>query len=395
MRTARGRTLLGGVAVWLLLAVLAPAFAAAGSISGTVTAAGGGSIEGIEVCARPEPYEFETECVATDVAGSYGLVDLPAADYRIRLSADEGNLRYISEYYDDTIYSYEADLFELEAGEDATVDAELAEGGSISGTVVDETTAEPIEGLWPCASAEWIVRCGPTNADGEYIINGLPTGTYKVEFWGANAVNYLTEWYDDSPTIGTSTAVEVTAPATTPGKDAELAPGAQILGRVTESGTGAPLEGELVCAEEPGFDGYEQAGCDLTDESGEYTIRGLPAGTYIVSFGLEYAPEFGSPVHGQWWQGASSREEAEPITIAPPETRAEINAVLPNPYSPPEPEPDPVLGSGSPDSAAVTPPALVLKKPLPRCKKGFHRKLVKGKKRCVRKHRRHRKPTHR
>ncbi|HKH63824.1 MAG TPA: carboxypeptidase regulatory-like domain-containing protein, partial [Solirubrobacterales bacterium] len=314
-----------------MLAALAPALAAASSISGTVTAAGEGPIEGIEVCARPEPHEFATDCVETDVAGSYSLLNLPAADYRIRFSADASNLRYVSEYYDDAVYSYEADLFELEAEEAATVDADLAEGGSISGRVVDETTAEPIEGLWPCASAEWIVRCGPTNANGEYIINGLPTNTYKVGFWGENAVNYLAEWYDDSPTIGTSTAVEVTAPATTPGRDAELAPGAQILGRVTEFGTGAPLEGELVCAEEPGFEGYEQAGCGWTEESGEYAIRGLPAGTYIVSFGLEYAPEFGSPIRGQWWQGASSREEAEPIVIAPPETRADINGVLPNP----------------------------------------------------------------
>jgi len=385
MRIARSRTLFGGVAFWLMLVALAPALAAANSISGTVTGAGEGPIEGIEVCARPEPHEFETACVVTDVTGSYSLLNLPAADYRIGFSADASNLRFVSEYYDDAIYSYEADLFELEVEDDATVDADLAEGGSISGRVVDETTAEPIEGLWPCALAEWIVRCGPTNANGEYIINGLPTDTYKVEFWGANAVNYLTEWYDDSPTVGTSTAVEVTAPTTTPGTDAELAPGAQILGRVTGFGTGAPLEDELVCAEEPGFEGYEQAGCGWTDATGEYAIRGLPAGTYIVSFGLEYAPELDSPIRGQWWQGAASREEADPITIAPPETRSGIDGQLPDPFA--LRGPDIELSSNPPPRASTLPS--VVRTPPKKCKIGFRRKLIKGKKRCVRKHRRH------
>jgi len=373
--------------VCLCLAGFAPSPAIAGSISGTVTAEGGGAIEGIEVCPRPQPFYFETVCVETGADGHYGSSGLPAGDYRISFSAYRDNLKYVDEYYEDKVRFWEADLLHLGEGEAATVDAELAEGGSISGTVVDETNDQPIEGLWACVIDEegWTPRCAPSDATGEYIINGLSSGSYNVEYRGENIVNYLTEFYEDADTWAAATEVDVTAPAATSGIDAKLAPGAQILGRVTEIGTGAPFSNELVCAEEPGFEGYEQAGCDWTDDSGEYAIRGLPAGTYVVSFGLEYAPLTDYLMRGEWWQDATSIADADPIAIAPPETRTGIDAQLPDPYWLPDPDPEP--GSVSPAPPASKP---VVKLPPRPCKKGFHRKLVKGKKRCVRKHRRHR-----
>jgi hypothetical protein len=377
--------------VFICLTGAATGSAFASSISGTVTAEGGGPIEGVEVCPWPVPYAFETDCVETGADGHYSYPNLPAADYRISFSVSQDNLKYVNEYYDDTIAG-EADLLHLGEGEDATVDAELAEGGSISGRVLDEANDQPIEGLWVCAWAEWVSRCGPTDAAGDYIVNGLPSDDYIVEFRSENIVNYLLEYYDNTDDFGLSTHVAVTAPAVTPEIDAKLAPGAEILGRLTVTGTGEPIRRELVCAEEPGFEGWQQAGCDVTDDSGNYAIRGLPAGTYIVSFGLEYAPDFGGLlVRGEWWHGAPSREEAEPITIAPPETRGGIDGHLPDPFAPFEPDPE--LSSSPPPAASTLP--LVIKAPPKNCKKGFHRKLVKGKKRCVRKQRRHRHRKHR
>jgi hypothetical protein len=378
------KRLFGGLATWLALAALVPVFAAASSISGTVsdenTHAG---IAGIEVCPTPQPYTFETTCVETDSSGHYLLAGLPGGNYLVHFSAERNNLRYVSEFYDNKSYSFEADLFALGAAEDRTLNVELAEGGSISGTVADEGTGLPIAGIRACAiDHEGIPpRCASSNSNGEYILNGIPTGEYSVEFEGGNRVNYLREFYEDAETWAAATKVSVTAPATTPGIDGKLAPGAQILGHVSQVGTGLPLPGVFVCAMEkaPG----EREGCDSTDSEGNYAIRSLEAGTYYVAFERESLP-FG-PSALQWWNGAESIAEADPIEIAPPETRGDIDGQLNKPiWLPPE-------GEKRPES----PPPPPGPKPPVKCKKGFYRKLVKGKPRCVRKHKHHRHQHHR
>lgn len=82
------------VALCGALGAMAPAMASAGSISGTVTAEGGGAIQGVEVCPRPEPYAFETDCTETDVSGDYRLDGLPAHSYYLRFYTHGNNLNY-------------------------------------------------------------------------------------------------------------------------------------------------------------------------------------------------------------------------------------------------------------------------------------------------------------
>lgn len=105
------RRFLGCLATWLALAVSVPALAAAGSISGTVTTEGGQPIAGVQVCGIPEPEASETVCDETDSAGSYQLLELFGADYRIRFSGEQNNLRYVSEWYDDATYFTDIDVF--------------------------------------------------------------------------------------------------------------------------------------------------------------------------------------------------------------------------------------------------------------------------------------------
>jgi hypothetical protein len=64
--------------------------------------------------------------------------------------------------------------------------------------------------------------------------------------------------------------------------DAELQPGGQITGKVTNASTHAPLANASVCAvEEPG---EESGSCGDTNSAGEYTVAGLRSGSYKVSF---------------------------------------------------------------------------------------------------------------
>lgn len=375
----------GAVAALCMLGALLPGAAVAASITGTVSAESTHvGIAGVEVCLTPQPYTFEVDCVETDSGGHYEIGELRATQYRIGFSAFRNNLRYVSEFYDDVTYYEEADLVSVAWDEARVLDVELAEGGSISGTVTDETTGQPIAGLHICATGEdrMANRCAISDANGNYTVNGLRSGNHVVEFEGGNEVNYLRELYDDAETVAQATDVPVNPPATTFGIDAEMARGAEILGHVSQVGTGIPIHDVFVCANEQ--DPGEHQGCDMTDADGNYAIRSLPAATYLVAFEMEYMP-FGL-IADQWWNGVETIEEATPIAIAPPETRTGIDGQVTRgnwgPWpAPPEP---------APEASPPAPPVATTSASNPRvrkCRKGFHRRWVKGKKRCVRKHR--------
>lgn len=354
-----------------------PAAATAGSISGTVTAENGGApIGGVEVCPRRQPYTVETDCTVTDGAGRYSLSSLPEGSYMLYFSANSANLKYVSEFYDNKRYPWESNLVPVGWNQSLTgLDVQLAEGGSISGVVSEEGTGNPIAGIRACASDHEGIpeRCANSGANGEYRINGLRSGEYRVEFEGGNRANYLREFYKDAPSGTTAEEVEVEAPNLTPGIDVALTPGAQILGHVSDVVDGGPVPDVMVCAE---AQVGEFQDCDLTDAAGDYALRSLPAGAYLIAFELEYLP-FGT-VAEQWWKGVSLKAEATPIEIAPPETREEIDGRVSRPYreSPPE----------LPPMVRYEPKPEVKKTPPPKCRKGFHRKRIAAKARCVRKH---------
>jgi hypothetical protein len=376
----RGRRAFYATVALCALGALVPATSIASSISGTVADQGSHlGIGGVEVCPTPQPYVFETSCTETDSGGHYVLSGLPGGSYTVFFSANRNNLKYVSEFYTGKRYDWEADLLSLGASENRSLDVELVEGGSIGGAVTDETSGLPIAGIRACAiDHEGIpTRCSDTDGSGGYALNGLPSGEYSVEFEGGNRVNYLREFYEDAETWAAATKVSVTAPVATTGIDDELGPGAQIIGQVSQVGTGLPLPNVFVCAIEPAPG--ERQGCDTTDSAGDYAIRSLEGSTYLVAFELEYQPT--GPLAPQWWNGASSMADADPIAIAPPETRTGIDGQLNKQDWPPAP-----VKSSPPPPAAVHDPR-------PHgCKKRFQHKTVKGEARCVRKHkhRRHR-----
>lgn len=360
------------------LAVL-PVAAMAGSIAGTVTAENGGApIGGVEVCPKRQPYTVETDCTMTNGSGNYSLSGLPEGSYMLHFSAGPANLKYINEFYSDKRYYWEAeaDLVSVAWSQDLSgLDVQLAEGGSISGVVSEDSTGIPIAGIRVCASDHEGIpeRCANSGPGGEYQINGLWSDKYRIEFEGGNRVNYLREFYKDAASVAGAEKVEVKAPNLVSGINATLAPGAQILGHVSDVADGGPVSDVMVCAE---AQVGEFQDCDWTDAAGDYALRSLPASTYLVAFELEYLP-FGT-VAEQWWQGVSLKAEATPLEIAPPETRSGIDGRVRRPYRELPPERPPLVTYG-------TKP---VKKPgLPKCRKAFHRKKVAGKSRCVRKYR--------
>lgn len=387
---ARVRLTTIAVALCGSLGLAVPSLAAAGSISGTVTAEGGGPIQGVEVCTRSEPFSFESPCDQTNAGGAYEIDGLPAASYHVAFFTYVNDLNYVPESYDDQPVNLAGgDLVSVGATQDVTgIDAELEEGGIIEGRAEDGETSGPAVGVEVCATASFPVEysaCGITGADGSYAINALKTGEYTVSFEGWNNVNYLKRWYDEAESSSLAIKVPVTAGAPpVTDIDAVLQPGSQVLGRVTEAGTGAALKDVEVCV----YDAMlapplEYAGpCDHTDASGNYAIRSLPASTYKVVFSPEPKPEFilDDTFFEQWWKGAASVDEATPIALTPPQAATGVDAQLVNMIERPKPEPIQVTFFPRPPGP---------KPPPKKCRRGFHKKKVKGKVRCVRKHKRH------
>jgi molybdopterin-binding protein len=370
-------------------AVAGPAAAApAGSISGTVTdsTSAHSGIANIYVCALGlEPMTTTSECGFTEGDGDYVIDGLGAGEYVVWFRDESAGLNYVSEYYDDKPTRATATKVVVGSGPVEEVDAELASGGQITGTVTDVDTDLSIEGVEACAPnvvPPEVIECDRTDENGEYAINSLASGSYTVEFSVEGSPNYVRQYYNLKPNWFEAEPVAVTAGAITPGIDAEMEEGVQVTGTITEAGTGDLLKWLGICALDPSTE--ESVGCASSELDGSYSIAGLPPGEYVVGFAIDHKEE-GMVLHPdgyvrQYFDLKPTFAAADPVGGAPgvyPEVDATLSKgeeVFPSEPSPPAA----VVGPLAPPLAA--PPAH--KKPL-RCKKGFHKKKVKGKPRCV------------
>src|SRR5680860_219002 len=261
------------------------------TISGTITDADSAEpVEGIEACAYFASDQSFADCDTTDAAGTYQLTGLLGNSYKISfLPPYESN--YIRQYYDEKSTFGEADAVAVTAGEaKGEVDAELQPGGEITGTVTDADTEAAISEASVCAydaSSGEYVACGYTNADGEYTIAGLRTRSYKISFLPPYDSNYIRQYYDEKSTFGEADAVAVTAGEAKGEVDAELQPGGEITGTVTDADTEAAISEASVCAYDASSGEY--VACGYTNADGEYTIAGLSTRSYKVEFAPGYS----------------------------------------------------------------------------------------------------------
>jgi hypothetical protein len=163
---------------------------------------------------------------------------------------------------------------------------------------------------------------------------------------------------------------------------------AAIFGTVTDAATHAGIEDFEVCVYEalPGQAEAEPGFCTTPEPGGEYALGSISAGLYKVAFipntGSKYAPEFYDNV--RTWNDAT-------VLVVP--TATPVDAALEEATTSQDP------GTGSDPSESSSPPLAPLvmpavfptsPKPSPKplhCRKGFKKKKVKGKLRCVKIHR--------
>lgn len=259
------------------------ALQAGGGISGKVTAAvGGAALAKVEVCAMLG--ETLEKCATTNTAGEYAIVGLRSGTYTVvsikEIFGSEGN--YASQS--------QSGVAVTAPNTTGNVNLQLQPGGQVSGRVTN-TTPAAVAGVMVCAFGESF-SCAFTNSNGEYVISGLASGSYRIAFipgfesafGGSGSGNYLAQYYKGKSSIAEAEEVLVIAPGVISNINAELQPGGEISGIVKDAATHTALAGAHVCAS-----GGGGGNCASTNGAGEYTIVGLATSpSYTVEFS---APE--------------------------------------------------------------------------------------------------------
>jgi hypothetical protein len=253
-----------------------------GVISGVVTAeVGGALLDGISVSVYDATTGYYVDDDNTDVSGVYRIGSLAAGSYKVQFY-DYGGV-YLYEYYDDKPNFVSADPISVTEGVTTTINAQLVQGGVISGVVTAEGSGAPLGNVdvdvYEASSGDYVAD-DTTDASGVYRIGGLVAGDYKLRFRDINGI-YITEYYDDKPDFASADPVSVTAGMTSTA-NAQLVQGGVISGVVTAEGSGAPLGNVDVDVYEASSGDY--VADDTTDASGVYHIGGLVAGDYKLRF---------------------------------------------------------------------------------------------------------------
>ncbi len=164
------------------------------------------------------------------------------------------------------------------------IDARLGPGAALSGVVKGGSKSAAglpgvcvqVEGTGPMAS---VFQHARTGAGGKYVVKGLGTGRYEVDFepgCGSKG-NFAGSSFPRD--------VAVTDGKTTRGIDGVLPLGGEITGTVTTGAAHSPVAG--ICVEADGTSGNDLGDFGdftISRADGSYVLEGLQAGKYTVSF---------------------------------------------------------------------------------------------------------------
>jgi hypothetical protein len=181
-----------------------------------------------------------------------------------------------------------------------------------------------------------------TDGAGNYVLDGVPSGTWTVEFTPDGGCNGQTtseafQFWNAKSTLYAADRVTVTSGGVVPGVDATMEPAAQIAGNVTDQ-AGTALFGVCVILEDTAGQPVLR---QLTDQNGHYVLDQLPKGDFVVQFVddgcVGAVPHFAS----QYYPAAASPATATTFTLKPGDHRGYVDVALA-----PAPSPPPGGGGG-------------------------------------------------
>lgn len=190
------------------------------------------------------------------------------------------------------------------------------QAGSIEGKVFDSSTSVPIGnlavGAYPEDDGKNLIKYVETDTLGQYILNGLSEGTYKIVFF-TNGTDYIREWYNSGSDAYSFTDAEPVPVASAPISlgDTFLKEGAKITGTVTEEGSlgGVKIPGVIAMAYD--VDGNWATSAKLTGDDGVYSLGGLRTGDYRIQFRAAF-----TGYASEWYQDKYTLNTADTMTIS-------------------------------------------------------------------------------
>ena len=254
--------------------------------------------------------------------GQYVIDTLPAGSYKIRFEA----YRLLPEFHNDKADLASANPVTLSASAPVTVDATLARGRSIAGTVTgvggaigDGSVA--FYKLDTDGSYDY-VDSDDTDADGGYRAY-LPAGTYKLRFSGYD--NRISEWWNNAANQAIATTVALAGSDVT-GIDAVLDDGATVSGVVTFPQRRSGWDDRVVVLD--ATTGAFAGSAAVNAHSNAFSVSNLPPGTYRAQF----ARDFGYDVaEAQFYSGKAEHlgvGSSQTFALAAADTRTGVDAVL-------------------------------------------------------------------
>lgn len=265
---------------------------ALGTIEGNVTAVDTGlPMSGVIVKAY-DTFGAEQGTTATEADGDYSIM-LIAGTYRLYFLPQDS--------YHAPIYYQDANDFITASGialsEGATVvgvDQACPVGGQIEGTVLDETTQDPLD---PAKSHVEVYKSYTYNhseevtmvsddvpldpVTGAYTVTGLAECPYYVVVASDDGYHAAQWWYENVASRTAALKIPVLLDEVVSGVDVDVPAGGMISGMATDtSGAPVPDTGLNAYMYDAAKQTWTVTGSGSADENGLYSMGPVPAGTY-------------------------------------------------------------------------------------------------------------------
>jgi hypothetical protein len=318
------------------LFVAAPAHAGTGSITGKVTKPSGSALSGSTVdlySIADDDYIYFEKSVGTRSDGTYTFGSLDRGTYIVGFGAESST--YATEFWNNRARIENASAISVGSSRVSGINARLSVGGKVMGRVVTGSSPRGVADVEVIAyrydDGGWTYgKSGITSSDGSFTVRGLSDGQWTLEFnppFEGPDADLALEYWEDSRTLDESDTFPVKPGMTVGGKDASLAPGGRISGKVTGP-DGEPVVDAMVFGN-PGSEGFGNV--TFTDDNGDYVMTGLSAGEHRLRFEDSFAFEgpFGDEGYAsEWWDDRESFSTAETITVTAGSTTTGKNAQL-------------------------------------------------------------------